>query len=147
MKISEIKLDISGTNPYFKNDREILDAIEALFFSTTCPDVVKVEGTEVDLRVLEGLGTRYLSVKREDFLQFPKAWGCSPSSDEKSVAYVTVGTQRHPVRPDNPSGIVYARRIEQLGAKLSFRSLAPQHDQACLHAWMNNERVNEFWGM
>ena len=53
--------------------------------------------------------------------------------------------RRHPLRPETPSGIVYARTIPWLGRTLSFRTMTEPGDVALFSVWMNDPRVAEVW--
>lgn len=57
---------------------------------------------------------------------------------------VTAG-RRHPLRPETPSGIVYARAIPWLGRTLTFRTLTEPGDIALFSGWMNDPRVAAIW--
>lgn len=54
---------------------------------------------------------------------------------------------RHPLRPKPPAPgtAFYSRYIPDLQSFLIFRT-ASESDLPTLHKWMNNERVNAFWG-
>ncbi|WP_257295040.1 GNAT family N-acetyltransferase [Endozoicomonas sp. YOMI1] len=53
----------------------------------------------------------------------------------------------HPLRPLQPSGVVYQRYDYQNDLTISFRSIDPEEDLAIFHQWMNQPRVAEFWEM
>lgn len=58
---------------------------------------------------------------------------------------VLTNGRRHPLRPETPTGTVYARAIPWLGRTLSFRTLTEPGDAALFSGWMNDERVAAVW--
>lgn len=53
--------------------------------------------------------------------------------------------RRHPLRPETPAGIVYARTIPWLDRLLSFRTLTEPGDVILFSTWMNDPRVAAVW--
>ncbi|WP_299729977.1 GNAT family N-acetyltransferase [uncultured Endozoicomonas sp.] len=53
----------------------------------------------------------------------------------------------HPIRQQQPSGVVYERYDYQNDVTISFRTIDPEHDLDLFHQWMNQPRVAEFWEM
>lgn len=148
----------------FANDRAIsgadaLRTIESAFFSPDHPDMITIdakgavclgESLRMDTAKGEGhdaAGEQHIRIRREDFLQYAGAWLSQSRTMQQGEDYVMSGPVHHPLRPDRPVGLLYSRHIPHLGSELSFRGLDPDLDQENLHAWMNNERVNAFWGM
>lgn len=52
----------------------------------------------------------------------------------------------HRPRPPAPGTTFYRRYIPSLHSILSFRVVDPQKDLELVHGWMNNPRVDAFWG-
>ncbi|MCB4320895.1 acetyltransferase [Alcaligenes sp. 13f] len=138
---------------------ETLSIIEEAFFAPSYPDEITIDSASalclediLHMEAIKGsasetIGSPFFCVKREDFLQCGRAWLSRALSNPRVDDYVQSGALRHPQRPERPIGFVYSRYISQLGYRLSFRGLDPEVDQIHLHTWMNNERVNAFWGM
>ncbi|SDA21470.1 Protein N-acetyltransferase, RimJ/RimL family [Methylobacterium sp. UNC378MF] len=59
--------------------------------------------------------------------------------------FTATAGRRHPLRPETPAGIVYARVIPWLGRCLSFRTMTEPGDVALFSAWMNDPRVAAIW--
>ena len=53
--------------------------------------------------------------------------------------------RRHPLRPAQPRGLVYARFIPWLGQTISFRAVRLEDDLERFHRWMNDPRVEQIW--
>lgn len=82
--------------------------------------------------------------------QFYRAYGNTfvvPHSHPLHFAVPTSGS-RHPLRPKPPApgATFYKRYIPSLNSFLTFRTACLQTDVALLHKWMNNPRVDAFWG-
>jgi len=160
MQNSTLPLDASINGGEAVSSGQALRAIEAAFFSPAHPDAITVDTASVQSlaapslrwRVTQGkhgetLGGQLAHIQREDFLQYAHAWLHAPRPNGGDETYVTSGSVQHPQRPNRPAGLVYSRHIPHLSSRLSFRGLDAQRDQENLHTWMNNERVNVFWGM
>ncbi|KAF8469101.1 acyl-CoA N-acyltransferase [Kalaharituber pfeilii] len=59
-----------------------------------------------------------------------------------------VDNSRHPLRPKPPAPgtMFYKRYIPSLNSYLTFRTANMETDVPLLHKWMNNPRVDAFWG-
>jgi len=160
MQDSARSINVSANDGEIMSSSLELKAIEATFFSPAHPEAVTVDMARVQSLPVPSLrwkvaqekhsefpGRQLAHIQREDFLQYAHAWLRAPRSDRGGEAYVTSGLVQHPQRPDRPAGLIYSRHIPHLGNQLSFRGLDTERDQETLHAWMNNERVNAFWGM
>lgn len=160
MQVSALSLSASANDGKIVFSGQALKAIEAAFFSPLHPEAITVDMARVQSLAVpslrwrpaqekprEALGRQLAHIQREDFLQYAHAWLHTPRADQGGETYVTSGPVQHPQRPNRPAGLVYSRDIPHLGSRLSFRGLDAERDQENLHAWMNNERVNAFWGM
>ncbi len=65
----------------------------------------------------------------------PEIW----TSNDKGIV--------HPLRQEQPEGIVYERYDYQSDLTVSFRTIDPEQDLELFHQWMNQPRVAEFWEM
>lgn len=80
---------------------------------------------------------------------FYRAYGKSPAVYSHPLNFIVpTSASRHPLRPKPPApGVTfYKRYIPSLNSFLTFRTACLQTDVALLHKWMNNPRVNAFWG-
>jgi len=84
---------------------------------------------------------------RSAFWQHPALWLAAPTSAGFPLAYTVSEGKRHPRRPRPLRGTVYRRRVPELGATVSFRTIDPVRDLAPFHRWMNDPRVARFWEM
>ncbi|WP_337270110.1 GNAT family N-acetyltransferase [Oryzifoliimicrobium ureilyticus] len=82
-------------------------------------------------------------VLAEMFWQHAALWMPAISSPYPRLDIVT-GQIEHPIRPPKPRGLLYQRYIPWLHGSLSF-DVATLDDLSCLHGWLNQSRVNEFW--
>ena len=81
--------------------------------------------------------------------QFYKACGDTLALYPHPLHFIVpTGASRHPLRPKPPaSGVTfYKRYIPSLNSFLTFRTACLETDVALLHKWMNNPRVDAFWG-
>ncbi len=53
----------------------------------------------------------------------------------------------HPIRQEQPTGVVYERYDYQNDITISFRTIDPEEDIDLFHGWMNQPRVAVFWEM
>ncbi|MGI9280417.1 MAG: GNAT family N-acetyltransferase [Endozoicomonas sp.] len=53
----------------------------------------------------------------------------------------------HPLRQEQPEGVVYERYDYQNDVTISFRTINLDQDLDLFHEWMNQPRVAEFWEM
>jgi acetyl CoA:N6-hydroxylysine acetyl transferase len=92
---------------------------------------------------LEDAGRAYRLCLRAGFFQLPDLWLRSRAAS--TFPELPEGLHGpHPLRPDQPDGLVYERFDPAIGMTLSFRSIT-LHDLDLFHAWMNDGRVSYFW--
>lgn len=85
-----------------------------------------------------------LRVMPEFFMQQAECW-LGQSGVPFPQHYRMTDDKRHPQRPPQSEGVVYARFIPWLGQDISFRVATLEQDLPHLHKWMNDPRVAEFW--
>lgn len=157
----EVALDLTASSGHPPTPEAALRAIDAAFSAHRHADALDIAlPASLELIGLPALalpsptprdsgqpaGTRY-RVCHSDFLQFRPAWLPEPRMPRDNDAVSTTGAIAHPTRPPRPTGLVYRRHLDALDSEISLRGLDAERDQAALHAWMNNERVNAYWGM
>ena len=87
-------------------------------------------------------GRRYRLCPRAGFFQLPDLWLKSPPA---SAFPELPSDGRRPLRPPQPSGLVYARRDPGIDMVVSFEVIDIGRDLDLFHAWMNDGRVAFFW--
>ncbi|MEQ9609814.1 MAG: GNAT family N-acetyltransferase, partial [Kiloniellaceae bacterium] len=86
-----------------------------------------------------------LRVLPETLMQQAECWLAGAGVPAFPHRPVMSDGKRHPQRPPQAEGVVYARFIPWLGQSISFRVATLEHDLPYLHKWMNDPRVAEFW--
>ena len=130
----------------------LLAALETLFVTTPALERVRltlVPGSRAERACLEaGLAVPAqdgLSVPAELFWQHGELCLARPRRTSFPQMHIVRDGRRHPLRPPQPRGPVYARFIPWLGQVLSFRAVDPQQDLDRFHRWMNDPRVDRIW--
>ena len=133
--------------------RDALDAVLERFFADPAGPSELTLDLSADPRLTDGLAARAGAaetdarlwlVRAAQFFQDPAPWTAGGPAFPLHHAFT--GGQRHPVRPAKPTGTVYARWIPWLRRTLTFRTLHLQDDLPVFHRWMNDPRVDHFWG-
>jgi len=87
----------------------------------------------------------HLMVAPQLFWQLSSPWLAKPANAPFPQIHVMTNGRRHPLRPPQPKGTVYARFIPWLDQVASFRALDLETDLACFSRWMNDPRVDRIW--
>ncbi|QBR71862.1 N-acetyltransferase [Beijerinckiaceae bacterium] len=138
--------------PNPETENILLAAIEALFARD--PDL---KSLRLQIDAMPGLRANLiaagialdrgkdLEVAPEMFWQLPAPWLAKPAGVVFPQIHVMTEGKRHPLRPQKPKGLVYARFIPWLDQVLSFRALDPTADLECFNKWMNDPQVDKIW--
>ncbi|WP_153101845.1 GNAT family N-acetyltransferase [Paraburkholderia hayleyella] len=141
--------------------RAVLAALSGFFMSAPGVAVVMLDSSrlhpEVHHALLHsGVLTAAGQCIREAWAQQPSLWLTRPRtlplcahSDVTAASHASAtagGALRHPRRPPRLPGVVYERDIPAFGHRFTLRTATLTDDAERLHAWMNEPRVNAFWG-
>lgn len=84
---------------------------------------------------------------REAWAQQPDLWLTRAAPlPPAALSYEMTGGIRHPRRAPYRDGVVYTREIPAFGHRLTLRTASIESDLPLLHRWLNEPRVNVFWG-
>lgn len=84
---------------------------------------------------------------RETWSQQPNLWLTqAPQLPPTALSYEMTGVIRHPRRAPYREGVVYTRELPAFGHRFTLRTASIESDLLLLHDWLNEPRVNLFWG-
>lgn len=84
---------------------------------------------------------------REACVQQPDLWLTDAVPlPPAALSYAMTNGARHPRRASYPDRIVYTRHVPSFGHCFALRTASIEADLPGLHRWLNEARVNAFWG-
>ena len=142
-------LDATGQDGGEPARKALVAALEALFVSE--PSLARVQlqleaGSGLERACREtALALADGGVLAELFWQRREAWLAAAGREVFPQMQVMGNGRRHPLRPAQPRGVVYARYIPWLGQVITFRAVSVEDDLERFHRWMNDPRVEQIW--
>lgn len=129
----------------------VLAALEAI--TATHPELPEIAVTDLPEAVALDLSRSGALRQRDgawiclpDMLwQHEELWLADAGSNGYALSYTFAQGKRHPLRPPQPQGVVYARYVPWLDSVFSLRVATLEDDLQRLHGWMNDPRVAHFW--
>jgi len=132
--------------------RAVLAALRAAFGASRdsrciALDIGKLHRDAVDALRYSGVLTAQNVCMRDAWAQQPDLWlARAASAPVAALSYSMTDGARHPRRAPYVDGVVYARDVPEFGHRFTLRTASVAQDLEYLHAWMNEPRVNAFWG-
>ncbi|MEM5339234.1 GNAT family N-acetyltransferase [Paraburkholderia azotifigens] len=132
--------------------RAVLAALRAAFGASRDSKSIPLDTGNLHRDALDAL--RYGGVltaqnvcMRDAWAQQPDLWLVrSVSIPVAALSYAMTDGARHPRRAPYEDGVVYARDVPEFAHRFTLRTASVAQDLEHLHAWMNEPRVNAFWG-
>lgn len=143
-----VRLVLAGSLGAQPGDADLVAVLcEAAF--QRCPGAVRLR--VADGPALAGIATGRLEgdalVERAAFHQLPLLWRRASASYPLLRSGLGPADGRPPLRPPQPTGLIYRRWLPHLGTTLSLRAIDRRRDLARFHAWMNQPRVAFYWDL
>ncbi|WP_240324714.1 GNAT family N-acetyltransferase [Trinickia diaoshuihuensis] len=130
----------------------LLAAFGVAFAADRSCRAISVDTAHIGRRALDSLrrcGVLTMGGKclRETWAQQPDLWLTGAARlPPAALSYEMTGMIRHPRRPPYRDGIVYTRELPRFGHRFTLRTASIESDLPVLHQWLNEPRVNAFWG-
>ncbi|MGG1943978.1 GNAT family N-acetyltransferase [Trinickia sp. NRRL B-1857] len=130
----------------------LLAALAGAFAADRACRAVRLDTERLSPRALDAL--RRCGVLTSDGLCLRETWSQQPDLwltqaaqlPPTALSYEMTGGVRHPRRAPYRDGIVYTRELPAFGHRFTLRTASIESDLALLHGWLNEPRVNLFWG-
>lgn len=129
--------------------KALVAALEALFVAE--PSLARVQlrlepGSDLERSCRDtALALTDGGVPAELFWQRREPWLAAADREAFPQMQIMDSGRRHPLRPPQSRGVVYARYIPWLGQVITFRAVSVEDDLARFHRWMNDPRVDRIW--
>ncbi|GGC88916.1 hypothetical protein GCM10010994_53530 [Chelatococcus reniformis] len=104
-------------------------------------------GLSAETWIEPGTERPHAVVLRHEFYQLPLLWRHQAAHAAYPLVRSRIGPEGRlpPLRPAQPSGLMYQRWVPHLDGTLSLRAIDRRRDLKLFHGWMNQPRVAFFW--